>query len=194
MVPNLYPIIGSIIVGIILTLIGIVFNIVSTKIATNENESDQIINCGSLKKTGDSGRRTGEILILVGYSFFLISLIITISVFNDKNEILLPLITLILIIYKTALTGYFFNKLVKDDIANEYFVYEGLSKFLLLGQLILICILVYNFAMPKTQQRGSSSNGSSNKEITLIIISLFLLNMALTGITNSILVFFSTDG
>ena len=174
-------VLGIIGVSILLILIGIVFNIVSTKISTGNN-LEEIVTCSGAQKTGNNGRRTGEILILIGYSFVIISMLLLISI--TKTTMVVPLLILILIVYKTAITGIFFNKLVKDDIANEYFVYEGLSKFLLLGQLFLICIFIL----------GAKKNNEFDQSTVLTTIALFLVNMALTGITNVILVFFSTDG
>jgi hypothetical protein len=182
-------VLGIIGAAILLILIGVVFNIVSTKIPTN-NVVGEIVTCEAAKKSGDNGRRTGEILILIGYSFVIISMLLLISL--RVVNIMVPLLVLILIIYKTAVTGIFFNKLVRDDIANEYFVYEGLSKFLLLGQLILIVLFLVGTKGKANKQIGSSDN--SDQQIILTTIGLSLVNIALTGITNVILVFFSTDG
>lgn len=186
--------IGVILVGLLLIAIGIIINILSTNSSSSNDNPNNIVDCDIINDNSNlDNKRTAEILTLTGYAVLIIGSIIGIvpSVRDARynNNKLLSIITLLIVLYKTIVTGTFYNKLIHHHVANEYYTYEGLSKLLLFCQAIFLCIYIYS-----SSKDSSDSLNSSNNQISFAIITLFLLNIAITAVTNNILAFFSTDG
>ena len=195
--------IGVIVVGLLLIAIGIIINILSTKPSSSGDNPNNVVDCDTLNENLNvDNKKTAEILILSGYAVLIIGSIISIlpnsdgGNDSDNSNQLLAIITLIIVLYKTIVTGVYFNKLIHHDVANEYYTYEGLSKILLFVQAILLCVYISSVSKPTSVSKPiqKTDNDGSSNQIAFAIITLFLLNITVTAVTNNILAFFSTDG
>ena len=180
-----------IICGLILKLIGNFIlasytktkntNINSCSQNNNEEKNNNGYNGYTLSFTG---------ITIIGMSLlFIMILIIYISVYSNRNvkdliKLLIPIfITLLVVSYNYLINIKFQDRLIKGDIAEEYFGYLMFYSLLLFCQIICISKYIKDLYDIKNESK-----------VGPVIYLLSLINMIILGIMNIIIAYFSTDG
>tara|TARA_Y100001980_G_C14491040_1_gene268141 strand:- start:481 stop:1071 length:591 start_codon:yes stop_codon:yes gene_type:complete len=182
-----------IICGIILKIIG------NLTLASYTKTKSDVVSCSqSNDNTTNNNGYNGYTLSFTGTTIigmsllFIMILVIYISVIGNQNvkeliKLLLPVfITLIVVSYDFFINIKFKDKLIKGDIASEYFgylIFFSLFLFIQTG-----CISKY------IKDISDKNNSKNESKVGPVIYLLSLMNMIILGVMNIIIAYFSTDG
>jgi hypothetical protein len=109
------------------------------------------------------------------------------SFVEASKKFVIPLIpsifTIALLVYVSIIMITNQQRLVDHRVANEYYTYSNAFSILIIIQILLLSVALYN-----------KINGKSSTDQNMGIMILTIFNAVLLGIMQVILTFFSTDG
>jgi len=108
--------------------------------------------------------------------------------------IVLTIISLSLILAQNI---YYYDRINNGKVATEYFQYSGISSMVLLVEVAVVIKFVLDFLGSINESKNTNKEGimaSMASEMFSLVLILFVSNLALTGVLQVILQFFSTDG
>ena len=115
-------------------------------------------------------------------------------VLKNATPVILTIISLSLILAQSI---YYYDKINSGKVATEYFQYSGISSLLILVEVGIVIKFVMEFLGSVNSAKNTGKEGiitSLASEMFSLVLILFVANLALTGILQVILQFFSTDG
>lgn len=115
-------------------------------------------------------------------------------ILKNAVPVILTIISLSLVLAQSI---YYYDRINSGKVATEYFQYSGISSMVLLLEVAVVIKFVLNFLGSINDPKNTNKEGimaSMASEMFSLVLILFVVNLALTGLLQVILQFFSTDG
>lgn len=115
-------------------------------------------------------------------------------ILKNAIPVILTIVSLTLILAQSI---YYYDRINSGKVATEYFQYSGISSLLILVEVGVVIKFIIDFLGSVNNPKNPNKEGimaALASEMFSLILILFVANLALTGILQVILQFFSTDG